>query len=279
MKHIIIFGDSYGDPKNKPDLKFKETRTWYERLESNYNVINHSVEGSGPHYSFKKYYDFISNKKRLSDYTCIFLLSGQDRINFFSRKPHCGTHIVWNKSNQKSYLLEEADKQFYNNFRSEIDFFYLTMQDEIDWFNLKNLSFLYVNSILLGLKTIVFLTSTSYENVNSVNNVFLNIFINYSKLNNSNFFTYPNVLSDISEMEFTDIEQIRNEPTRIKYAFSDHRRNHFSQENHDVFYKNLEKIIANDYTLSAFKKHLNPCSYYGEVSPDEHIEENKFIYD
>ena len=127
MKHIIIFGDSYGDPKNKPDLKFKDTRTWYERLESNYNVINHSVEGSGPHYSFKKYYDFISNKKRLSDYTCIFLLSGQDRINFFSRKPHCGTHIVWNKSNQKSYLLEEADKQFYNNFRSEIDFFYLTM--------------------------------------------------------------------------------------------------------------------------------------------------------
>lgn len=271
MKNIIIFGDSYGDPKySLSKLKFKDTRTWYKMLETNYNVINHSVEGSGPHYSFKKYYDFISNEKNLSNYICIFLLSGQDRINFFGRKPNSGTHIVWSEQNKESYLLDERDKIFYDNFRSEIDFFYLTMHDEINWFNCKNISFLYVNSILLGLKTIVFLTSGTTPIANLVN---------YNELNNSNFFIYPTILSDISEMEFTDIEQIRNEPERIKYAFSDHRRNHFSQENHEVFYKNIEKIISNNYTLDAFKSHLNPCDYYGEVFPDEHIEENKFIYD
>ena len=85
MKNIIIFGDSYGDPECiTDDLTFIDTNTWYNMLKSNYNVINHCVSGAGPHYSFKQYYDFISNKKRLSDYTCIFLLSGQDRINFFS---------------------------------------------------------------------------------------------------------------------------------------------------------------------------------------------------
>ena len=85
---------------------------------------------------------------------------------------------------------------------------------------------------------------------------------------------YPTILKFISELEFTDIEQ-----KRIKYSFSDHRRNHFSQENHEVFYKNIEKIIVNDYELDAFKKHLNSCDYYGEIFPNENIEENKFIYD
>ena len=272
MKNIIIFGDSYGDPRYALSrIKFEDTQTWYEMLDTNYNVINHCVSGSGPHYSFKKYYDFISNKKNFNDYICIFLLSAQDRINFFSRRADSGTHIVWNEQNKESSLLDEKDKIFYDNYRSEIDFFYLTMHDEIKWFNCKNISFLYVNSILLGLKTIVFLTSG--KNIANL--------VNHNELNNSNFFMYPTILKFISELEFTDIEQIRNTFTkqRIKYSFSDHRRNHFSQENHEVFYKNIEKIIANDYELDAFKKHLNSCDYYGEIFPNENIEENKFIYD
>ena len=41
MKNIIIFGDSYGDPRYALSrLKSKDTQTWYEMLETNYNVIN-----------------------------------------------------------------------------------------------------------------------------------------------------------------------------------------------------------------------------------------------
>ena len=275
MKNIIIFGDSYGDPECiTDDLTFIDTNTWYNMLKSNYNVINHCVSGAGPHYSFKQYYDFISKNKILDDYICIFLLSGQDRIQFFGRPPNHGTHISWSNTDQKSYLINDRDKSFYENFNSEIDFLYLSMQEEIEWFNSKNISFLYANSILLGLKTIIFVTSSSY--VINAKNYRL---IKYEKLNNSNFFIYPTILSNISEMEFDDIDKLRNEPSRIHFSYKDYRRNHFSPENHVVFYENIEKIIDNDYPLTLFKKYLNSIDYYGEVVFDEHIEKDKFIYD
>ena len=271
--NIIIFGDSYGDPEIfSSSNKFKNTNAWYDLLKYNYNIINHSVSGSGPHYSFKKYYEFISKEQKLNDYICIFLLSGPDRINFYSRHPSSGTHIFWDNRNKKSHLIDEKDKVFYNNFKSEIDFFYLTMQDEINWFNCKNISFLYTNSILLGLKTIVFLTSSSYDMIAENER-----FIDYKKLNNSNFFIYPTILSNISEMEFNNIEKIKEKnKSCMNYAFKDFRRNHFSQENHEVFYKNIEKIIVNDYKLDAFKKHLNSYDYYGEIDYAKPVE---FIYE
>ena len=268
-KKIIIFGDSYGDPEYfTSQNKFNDTITWHELLKSNYIVINHSVSGSGPHYSFKKYYEFISKKQRTKDYICVFLLSGQDRINFPGKHPSSGTHIGWDNKNKKSYLINEKDKSFYDDFKSEIDFFYLTMQEEIDWFNYKNISFLFVNSILLGLKTIIFLTSCSYDIRGAV--------LDFEKMNNSNFFISPTVLSDVSEMEFNDMKKNKS---YSHFAFTDFRRNHFSQENHEIFYKNIEKIINNDYILYDFKKHLNPLNYYGTISHNDSIDDNKFIYD
>ena len=283
MKNIIIFGDSYGDPEYfTSNSKFKYTHTWYEMLKTNYNVINHSVHGSGPHYSFKKYYEFISKEKELSNYICIFLLSGQDRIHFFSRKPDSGTHISWSNTDQKSYLINDKDKSFYNNYNSEIDFLYLTMQEEIEWSNYKNVSFLYVNSILLDLKTFVFFTSTNSLLSNSEETSIKRARpqFNYGKLNNFNFFVYNTLLSRVSEQEFSDLEKIMNQKKYIHYAYKDYRRNHFSQENHEVFYSNIQKLIDNDHRyLTPFKKHLNPSSYYGEVIFDEHIKNDKFIYD
>ena len=265
MKNIIIFGDSYGDPNYTTDnINFIDIRTWYDMLNSKYNVINHSLSGSGPHYSFKKYYEFITKEQNFDEYVCIFILSGEDRINFYGRTPDCGSSINWNDN--RSYLVDEKDKFFYENFKSEIDFFYLTMQEEIQWFNCKNISFLYVQSILLNLKTIIFLTSASLPSGNSF----------FNQLNFSNFYIFDTILNHISEMEFNDIETLKE---NAHYAFNDYRKNHFSQENHEIFYNNIEKLIDNDHELSAFKTHLNPSNYYGEVIFDEHLESDKFIYD
>tara|TARA_Y100000004_G_C8743985_1_gene339567 strand:+ start:20 stop:469 length:450 start_codon:yes stop_codon:yes gene_type:complete len=149
------------------------------------------------------------------------------------------------------------------------------MQDEINWSNCKNISFLYANSILLGLKTIVFLTSSSYDTIAGNEK-----FIDYEKLNNSNFFIYPTILSYISEMEFNDREKLRDDnESYMPYSFRDFRRNHFSEENHEIMCKNIKKIIKNDYELINFARHLNPTNYYGTVSFDESIDDNKFIYD
>jgi hypothetical protein len=71
---IIIFGDSFADPKERKKENQKVT-TWYESLESDYEIINNALSGTGPHYSFKDYYNFISdNEIRKEDYITIFLL-------------------------------------------------------------------------------------------------------------------------------------------------------------------------------------------------------------
>ena len=57
-------------------------------------------------------------------------------------------------------------------------FCFLTMHDELMWSNFKNLGFLYINSLLLGLKTLVFctfgikiLSRMAYENFTKLNSI------------------------------------------------------------------------------------------------------------
>ena len=106
-KKILIFGDSYADPIQFPRILTADSQTipWYDLLKeekNDYEIINHGISATGPHYSMKEYYKFISGKVRpydsfkKEDCIVIFFLSGEDRINWPHIDEVIGTHIDWN---------------------------------------------------------------------------------------------------------------------------------------------------------------------------------------
>ena len=264
---IIIFGDSFADPADRK-YENKNVTTWYEFLKSDYKITNHALSGTGPHYSFKEYYNFISSDNNKEEYICIFLLSGEDRIHFYNADPQTITHINWNFDKKESWWAEDSNltkqKIYYDTFKSEIDFFFLTMHDELKWSNFKNLGFLYMNSLLFNMKTIVFCTF-GIKVLSLMSN-----HLDFSKLNNSNFYLYPTELGYIAHQEFVDLE------TAGGYDFVDYRRNHLSQENHKVLYENIKKMIKNDYEYIPFVKNINHSQNLGQF---RNSKTGKFIYE
>jgi len=266
-KKIIIFGDSFADSASAhtPTLYM----AWYEYLEKDYNITNHALSGTGPHYSFKEYYKFITdNEIKKEDYITIFLLSGEDRIRF----PNMGSMSFDNKESwwiNNPDLRRKKNKTYYETFKSEIDFLFLTMHDELEWSNFKNLGFLYMNSLLLNMKTIVFhsLRHSTHTLISAISK--MDSFFDFSKLNNPNFYLYPIELEAIADEEFIDFEEGIDIEEPI-------RRNHFSQENHTILYENIKKFIKNDYNHIPFAKNID-YSYNFEKNRD--TKTGKFIYD
>ena len=264
---IIIFGDSFADPEDNL-TENKDVTAWYEFLGREYEIINHAKSGTGPHYSFKEYYSFITNRRiDFKDHICIFLLSGEDRIDFHGANPQSITRITWDFNEKKSGWAEDKkslkEKRYYENFKSEIDFLFLTMHDELKWSNFKNLGFLHMNSLLLGLKTIVFctfgikiLSRMAYEN--------------FTKLNSSIFYLNAIELGIISHEEFLDKEEADG------YDYVDHRRNHLSQENHVILYDNIKSIINNKNDLKPYVKKLNYATNFGDLRDTK---SGRFIYE
>ncbi len=260
-KKIIIFGDSFADPTHAHHIEpayapCTNVTTWYDSLGSDYDITNHALSGTGPHYSFKEYYNFIRSKEKKEDYIIIFLLSKASRIHFHNMGPEDMNHIRWDFDKKKSWWVEgdistgTKQEAYYKFYRNEIDFFFLTMQDELKWSNFKNLGFLYMNSLLLNMKTIVF---------NAFGIKGLNKGLNIAKLNNPNFYLHPVELGKIAQEEFID---------RVLdggYDFTDNRRNHFSQENHTILYENIKKFINNDYNPLPFTKDIDYSYNLGRV--------------
>ena len=257
MKKILIFGDSFADPTSNDGKKFQQDTAWYEFLSSDYDITNYGICGTGPHYSFKEYYDFIQKfmTHEYEDYIVIFFLSGEDRIHYPNTNPRDTSDINWDFQKKESWFYENTTQKdtkiYYDAFKSEIDFFFLTMHDELLWSNIKNIGFLYMNSLLLNMKTIVYCTYGR----KSLSTSWYQKYI--SRLYNSNFYIHPFEMGYISSEEFKD----RNEDN---YDFMDHRRNHLSQQNHKVLYENIKKIIVNDYkNLIPFVKNIDESKNLG----------------
>jgi len=264
---IIIFGDSFADPKERKKENQNVT-TWYDSLGSDYEIINNALSGTGPHYSFKEYYEFIINGNiKKEDYINIFLLSGEDRISFPNIGPSDMNHVNWDFDKKKTWWAEDSslkkEKAYYEFFRSEIDFTFLTMHDELKWSNFKNLGFLYMNSLLLNMKTIVFCTF----GIKILSR--MGSFLDITKLNNPNFYLYPIELGHISHKEFIDLED-------EGYDYVDNRRNHFSQENHTILYENIKKFIKNDYNPIPFAENIGYSYNFGKKRDTK---TGKFIYE
>ena len=139
------------------------------------------------------------------------------------------------------------------------------MHDELKWSNFKNLGFLYMNSLLFNMKTIVFCTF-GIKVLSLMSN-----HLDFSKLNNSNFYLHPHELGTIAYKEFIDYTS-DGDP-----GFNDNRRNHFSQENHTVLYKNIKKMINGDYdNFIPFVTNIDYSYNLGEVNDKSR---GKFIYE
>ena len=265
---IIIYGDSFVDPNHRK-INHSEITAWYELLESNYEVINKGLSGTGPHYSFKEYYRFIAEEEDLEDYIIIFVLSEENRIAFPNANPSHISNINWDFDKKESSNEDEHEKSvkiYYETFKSEIDFFFLTQQDELMWSNFKNLGFLYMNSLLLNMKTIVFHT----DDIKVLSRIDS---LNFKKLNNSNFYFHPIALGHDSYNEFIDIEIVNH---RFR-SFVDERRNHFSQENHTVLYENIKKAIKGEY--DNFIPFISDVDYSYNLGKVYNSTTRKFIYE
>ena len=263
---IIIFGDSFADPAERQHEN-KNITTWYEFLESDYKITNHALSGTGPHYSFKEYYNFISNVENKEEYICIFLLSGEDRIHYPGANPQTLNNIHWDFDEKKSWWAEDQNKlkqkKYYENFKSEIDFLFLTMHDDLVWSNFKNLGFLHMNSLLLGIKTIVFYTC-------GLKILSKMVYENFSKLNTSNFYLSTKILGTVAHDEVIDKKELDG------YDYIDYRRNHFSQENHIILYENIKNIIKNKKELKPYVKHLDYARNFVQM---RNTKTNNFIYE
>ena len=95
--------------------------------------------------------------------------------------------------------------------------------------------------------------------------------LDFSKLNNSSFYLHPHELGTIAYKEFIDYTS-DGDP-----GFNDNRRNHFSQENHTVLYKNIKKMINGDYdNFIPFVTNIDYSYNLGEVNDKSR---GKFIYE
>mgnify|MGYP003660832193 CR=1 FL=1 len=74
---VWIFGDSFSH--RQPSLGAR--KTWPRMLEKHYNVVNYSLDGTGPDWSLEKLVD-SSNDTDTSDISLIFFVSNMHRQNW-----------------------------------------------------------------------------------------------------------------------------------------------------------------------------------------------------
>lgn len=240
IDRIWIFGDSYADSNNDFGENL-DRYDWTYLLHKKYNVTNYAISGTGPHYSFKKYFDHVKSRVFGKNDIIIFIVSINDRIHFHKSEAKEITGIGWDEINSKTYVHESSNdqvKQYYKDWFSEINFYYLTNLDEIHMSFMKNVSFLYCVSQFIGLKTIVFSVSDDFIFKLPINN---------------NFYYLDKRLSNISQNEI-----FAEERKDLNFSsFRDKRINHFSKKNHKIFFNNLIKIIENKYDeLETFQENF-----------------------
>jgi len=250
MNTFYIFGDSYFDDTYYYIDRSQTEKTWIELLKEKYSkkyfFKNYAKSGTGPHHSFNIFNKLLFEKNKIKEKDIIlFHISGTDRISFICPEEietHVTTNIKYDFIKKETYCtVDEYDKlelteeliktkKFYDNFRSEINFLFMNMENEIDYNGPKCMSFLYAVSVLYDVRVILFASDVRGK------------FNNFSKLNNKNFFASDFNLFDLSFDEIFDIEK-NNVAGKLKF---DNRNNHFSKENHILMLEYIEKIIERE---------------------------------
>jgi len=287
--NFYIFGDSYFDtnlyydPMNElwQDSHDLWPNVLKDRYKESHNFYNFSKSGTGPHYAFNIFYELLFKEKDIvSGDIILFHLSNGDRIDFACSDDLKGylNNICYDYTDRNSYCLvdmlpEEKRNDrlkklfnYYNDFRSEIDFCFLTFEKEILYSGQKAISFLYTISRLYDIKIILFSSEI------------MGNFVKMSSLNDKNFFISNHNLFTLSFNELFE-QNKRKVAGRTKI---DKRYNHFSIENHEIMLEYIIKIIKNDYkNLPKFKENFKTYDEVFEYVSPIRDDKNKrsFIYE
>ena len=246
-KRVWIFGDSFADPNWEKERYVHET--WYEKLEKQYEYHNFAHAGTGPHYSFKEFYRRY--KFFNEDDLIVFILSGQDRINFYVTPSKDKADIFksheaeWNFHSQKMHFNNSED--FDNEDEEKMTYAMKTFEREVINSNKKNESFLYTISRLNKCKICIFFLRPEESYIGD-------------RLNDSNFYIHKDGLAKACEDEYIN----PGEP----YVEDNKRNNHMVEENHIVLYEIIDNFVKGNTNIPSFKKHLLD-------TPDK----REFIYD
>lgn len=262
---IFIFGDSYSIDYEYPHYYNGETgQCWTDIIREKYDedVVNHSYGGSGPYFSFKKFYEAFEEGHIKENDKIIFMLSSQYRLDFLGVNPGDQSllPIVLNGKSRKTV------QHFGVNFSQiayDVQLSHQTFAEEIYRCNIKNIFFLKNLSQLKNLQTIVFLCfDHNHDNDIIHDRIILNDhYINYNKLNDEKFKLFDKFLYSICINENT---------YRVDSDISDNQRaNHLSWKNH--------KILAN--VITNFFSNTNLSEKFYEDIISIKTETERFIYE
>lgn len=259
---IHIFGDSFCatsviNHHNKP--------TWYDILSSYETVKNYGVGASGPYVSFDLFYEKYENDLIKPNDKIVFMLSNPYRIPFTFLKrveDTPNTRFCFDDyiSNFGAY---EVGLGYIHNYIDIINQTYQTFDKEIDFYNLKNISFLKCLSELNDWKIIIFqIFDMNKWNVKKRKYPFDEKY-NFEHFNNENFLLYHEYLEDLSSDEFED--------GYVDNDVDSFRNNHFSEPNH--------VILANIMTNFFFKTKYTDVKFKKNIYPAGFKKSNSFIYE
>ena len=266
---IHLYGDSYFEyNKCKHD-------TFLDKLKTKYgvdNIINHGKSRVGPHYNLPLITNHIIQNKIKEGDVLLCHISNTSRVQF-PYKNDTINEFAWDHNLKKSFCYDEnmklkdfqiKAKCFYDEYRNEIDFAYLTFNDFLLYSGINLTGFLFSISQSLNLKVIVFDGEIEF---------FTEIF---SKLNNKNFYYCPKSLFRISieEVFWNQIDQVANS---LK---SDKRINHLSEENHIILFEFIVKLIQNEEIDNiVWKTDFRHATDVYDIINDNHPFKEKYIYD
>lgn len=267
---IHIFGDSYGDPikhhvfVNKKDRHFFISKGpfWYDYLEEYDKVQNFSKSGTGPYYSFDRFYNLFENGELKKEDKIVFILSSPHRIG----DDNLGDLILSKDIKFKNIELSSTN-------REEIKTVYKYLQREIDFLNFKNISFLKFFSQLNNSKVIVF-RAFDNKSFNIDTKDYPEHLYDLSILNDTNFYYYPRTLFEVTVKEVVknNLKGIQNwsELNTDNNEVDVGRTNHLTEYNHKI----LSNIIINFFYDTDFDETFKENFY-----KKQNVVYEEFIYD
>lgn len=276
---IYIFGDSYGDPVKHYVFVNRKVRHdfiskgpfWYDYLKEYDEVKNWSKSGTGPYFSFDKFYNRFENGEIKKEDKIVFILSSPHRIgdnnlgDMLLSKDTTGENSKWLDGDNKS-TNREIQKE-------EIKTVYKYLQREIDFLNFKNVSFLKFFSQLNNSKVIVF-RAFDNKSFDIDTKDYPEHLYDLSVLNDTNFYYYPRTLFDvtINEVVKNDLKNLFNwnELNTTNSEVDVGRTNHLTEYNHKI----LSNIIINFFYDTNFDETFKENFYI-----KQNVVDKEFIYE
>ena len=261
IERVTIYGDSFADPSWSDPSRWQEI-TWYGLLRKRWpETVNYGKSGSGPMYSFKKFYESLHSFTH--EDLIVFVVSGAPRIYFNIEEAGDEIHqwngrIVRNITDSESSdkagdgieLESEYDKWIKIN-KDKARFAVDTFRDETVYGNWKYESLLYTASRIQKCKIFIYHLSMEESYIKT-------------SLNDEYFHVHDEGLERVVWNEYVEEE-------RLIHKISDDlhfRVNHLTVVNHEVMYKQIAGFVDGK-EIPKFLKNV----YKGTYKKDE------FVYD